>query len=264
VRDTVFASGNVPRVDRVDFSVNVGTAVPSHVHVVAVPDTLVQIYPQWRGNEYFVVRDEIVIVDHSRKIVAVIPGGSSHASKSSSTTGVDLSPAEIRQVQTVLIEKGYLHGRADGEWGSRTREALITFQKKEGIEASGRIDSRTVSSLGLSGKIQATGGANASSGATSGTSASQGASNSQPSSASSGSNNNAASTSSPSSPSSTTGQSPSSSQSSGSNPSGSTSASPSSSSTPSNSSSTKGSSGSNSSMPSSSSTQSPDQQNKTK
>jgi len=84
VRDTVFASGNVPRVDRVDFSVNVGTAVPSHVHVVAVPDTLVQIYPQWRGNEYFVVRDEIVIVDHSRKIVAVIPGGSSHASKSRS------------------------------------------------------------------------------------------------------------------------------------------------------------------------------------
>jgi len=32
--------------------------------VMEVPDNLVAIYPEWRGDEYFVVRDEIVIVDH--------------------------------------------------------------------------------------------------------------------------------------------------------------------------------------------------------
>jgi Protein of unknown function (DUF1236)/Putative peptidoglycan binding domain len=158
VRDAVFSHGNAPRVDHVDFAVSVGTAVPSHVHLVAVPDTLVQIYPEWRNDEYFVVRDEIVIVDHSRKIAAVIPAGPGHASTGSSTAVVDLSPAEIREVQTVLIERGLLHGHADGIWSERTREALIAFQRREGLNASGRIDSRTVSSLGLSGKIKARGG----------------------------------------------------------------------------------------------------------
>ena len=34
------------------------------------------------------------------------------------------------------------------------REALITFQRKEGFEASGRIDTRTVTALGLEGKVK--------------------------------------------------------------------------------------------------------------
>jgi hypothetical protein len=158
VSQAVFSQHNVPRVDRVDFSVNVGTTIPSHVHLVAVPDTLIEIHPAWRGDEFFVVRDEIVIVDHSRKIVAVIPGGNRHASSGSSTTIVEnMSPAEIREIQTVLIQRGFLHAKADGKFGTETREALIAFQRKEGIEATGSIDTRTVSSLGLSGKIQAGG-----------------------------------------------------------------------------------------------------------
>jgi peptidoglycan hydrolase-like protein with peptidoglycan-binding domain len=148
----------VPRVDRVDFSVNVGATVPSHVHLVAVPDTLIEIHSAWRGDEFFVVRDEIVIVDHSRKIVAVIPGGNRHASSGSSTTIVEnMTPTEIRQIQTVLIQRGFLHAKADGKIGTETREAVIAFQRKEGIEATGRIDTSTVSSLGLSGKVQARG-----------------------------------------------------------------------------------------------------------
>jgi len=39
-----------------------------------------------------------------------------------------------------------------GVWGAETREALIAFQRKEGVEASGGIDTRTVTALGLSGK----------------------------------------------------------------------------------------------------------------
>jgi len=156
ISHTLFSRSDVPRLDHVDFSVSVGTAVPSHVHVATLPDSVVQIYPQWRGDEYVVVRDEIIVVDHTRKVVAVIPAGSSgRASASSTTTVVDLSPTEIREVQTVLIQKGYLHGHADGEWNTRTREALISFQKKEGVGTRGRVDSRTIQALGLSGRIQA-------------------------------------------------------------------------------------------------------------
>ena len=154
VRQTVFASNNVPRVEHVDFSVDVGTVVPHRVHVVTVPQRLVEIYPEWRGDEYFVVRDEIVIVDHDRTIVAVIPAGEHRAAIGSSTTIVNLPPDEIREVQVVLIRKGFLHGDADGIFGPRTSDALIEFQRREGLRATGHIDPRTVSSLGLSNKVQ--------------------------------------------------------------------------------------------------------------
>jgi hypothetical protein len=41
---------------------------------MAVPTTIVAIEPTWRGFEYFLVGDEIVIVDpRTLEIVAVIP-----------------------------------------------------------------------------------------------------------------------------------------------------------------------------------------------
>jgi hypothetical protein len=71
IRTKVLASA--PKVDKVNFSLNVGTVVPRTVHIVAVPETLVVIHPQWRGYRYFVVGDEIVIVEpDSLKIVAVL------------------------------------------------------------------------------------------------------------------------------------------------------------------------------------------------
>ena len=61
---------------------------------------------------------------------------------------MDLSEPEIREIQTVLIRRGHLHGRVTGVFDARTRTALIAFQRKEGFEASGRIDTRTVTALG--------------------------------------------------------------------------------------------------------------------
>jgi len=57
----------------VNFNIAVGTVVPRTVHFVAVPETLVRIHPAWRGYRYFVVEEEIVIVEpDTLKIVAVI------------------------------------------------------------------------------------------------------------------------------------------------------------------------------------------------
>ena len=72
VRQTVLAGANVPRVDSVNFSVSVGTLVPSSVRVIAVPQTLIAIHPEWRGHLYFVVHDDIIILDDNRRIVAVV------------------------------------------------------------------------------------------------------------------------------------------------------------------------------------------------
>jgi len=59
-------------------------------------------------------------------------------------------------VQQVLIERGLLSGEADGILGPDTRTALITFQRQEGFQATGSIDTRTVTALGVSNKISAT------------------------------------------------------------------------------------------------------------
>jgi uncharacterized protein DUF1236 len=70
---TSVLTANAPRVTNVNFSLNVGTVVPRTVRVVAVPLTLVEIHPAWRGFLYFVHGDEIVIVEPGTlRIVAVI------------------------------------------------------------------------------------------------------------------------------------------------------------------------------------------------
>jgi len=158
----VLSGRDVPRVDRVEFAISVGTSVPSHVRVVAVPDVLIQIHPDWRGHQYFVVRDEIVIVDSGRRIVATLPvgssssaqmeGGSRGGGQASSDAEITLSSDEIRQLQVVLKERGFDIGEPDGVFGTRTRQALIQFQQRNGLQANGRIDMRTTAALGISTK----------------------------------------------------------------------------------------------------------------
>jgi Protein of unknown function (DUF1236) len=73
-RRTIIDARSAPKVGHVDFDVTVGTVVPrDRIHVVPVPDTLVQIEPNWRGFLYFVYTDEIVVVNpHDMRIVAVL------------------------------------------------------------------------------------------------------------------------------------------------------------------------------------------------
>jgi hypothetical protein len=155
IRETVLARSDVPRLNSVTFALSAGTIVPTTVHVVEVPDTLISIHPEWRGDSYFVVRDDIVIVDHGHRIVAVLPVGSSGAraqasGSSSSGMGMQFGRDEIRQVQIMLNQKGFNVGEPDGVMGERTKSALIQFQRKQGLQASGQIDQQTMGALGVS------------------------------------------------------------------------------------------------------------------
>ena len=53
-------------------SVRVGTTVTTSVRVVAVPPPLIKIHPEWRGHMYFVVGDQIIVVDRNHRIIAII------------------------------------------------------------------------------------------------------------------------------------------------------------------------------------------------
>ena len=74
IHEVVVSERNAPRVSRVDFDLKVGTAIPRSVKLGRVPVRIIEIEPRWRGFEYFMVGDEIVIVDPRRmEIVAVVP-----------------------------------------------------------------------------------------------------------------------------------------------------------------------------------------------
>jgi hypothetical protein len=75
IRRTVIDARGAPQVGHVDFDVSVGTTIPrGRVHIVPIPETLVQIDPGWRGFLYFVYEDEVVIVDpNDMRIVAILP-----------------------------------------------------------------------------------------------------------------------------------------------------------------------------------------------
>ena len=159
IQQSVLSARNVPRVDRVSFSIHTGTVVPRNVRIVSVTTfpALIEVFPRYRDYSFFVVEEEIVFVDRGHRIVDVVPiggGGRVGSSSTSTIVAVDLSEPEIREIQTVLIRRGHLHGRVTGVFDARTRTALIAFQRKEGFEASGRIDTRTVTALGLEGKVK--------------------------------------------------------------------------------------------------------------
>jgi hypothetical protein len=68
--------------------VSVGTVVPTSVTVRPIPATVVTIIPQYRGYEFFVVRDQYIIVEpRTHKIVDVIErSGGSRAEATTTTT----------------------------------------------------------------------------------------------------------------------------------------------------------------------------------
>jgi len=75
IRSSVIQSSSAPKIQRsqVNFNIGVGTVVPRNINVVEVPDTIIRIHPAWRGFRYFIVDEQIVIVEPgSLKIVAVL------------------------------------------------------------------------------------------------------------------------------------------------------------------------------------------------
>jgi hypothetical protein len=102
---------NIRSVTNVNFSVSVGTAIPTSVHVYDVPREIVTIYPEYRGKKFVVVRDEIVIIEPgTRKIVAVMPrsGRTTTGTTTSTTTKssrLNLAPEKRRMIRETVIKE---------------------------------------------------------------------------------------------------------------------------------------------------------------
>ena len=72
IRDTLRVEKS-ERLTSVPFSTKVGEAIPGTVHLYVLPVSIMEYAPQYRGYEYIMVGDEILIVDpRTLQIVAVI------------------------------------------------------------------------------------------------------------------------------------------------------------------------------------------------
>jgi len=60
-----------------------------------------------------------------------------------------LTTTQIKSVQTKLKNWGYYTGSVDGIYGSKTKSAVIKFQKKNGLTADGIVGSQTAKAMGL-------------------------------------------------------------------------------------------------------------------
>ena len=60
---------------------------------------------------------------------------------------------EVRSIQQKLLQWGYFSGRVDGVFGQETYDAVVRFQKKNGLKADGVAGSDTLAAMGIgSGK----------------------------------------------------------------------------------------------------------------
>ncbi len=66
---------------------------------------------------------------------------------------------QVRLVQQKLIQYGYMRGTADGVFGKDTYDAVVWFQRKNGLTADGVVGKSTAAALGvtLQGSVAAAG-----------------------------------------------------------------------------------------------------------
>lgn len=56
---------------------------------------------------------------------------------------------EVSDIQKVLKNQGYYTGNIDGIYGTATKNAVIAFQKANGLNADGVVGSKTLAALGI-------------------------------------------------------------------------------------------------------------------
>lgn len=86
-----------------------------------------------------------VIIFINILIIAVAFSQSADALSKVGSTG-----SEVREIQTRLKKWGYFNSTVDGIYGTKTKNAVIYFQKKNGLTADGICGKKTLAAMGIS------------------------------------------------------------------------------------------------------------------
>jgi len=93
---------------------------------------------------YRVWKISVIILLNILIISLVFSGGSDALSKMGSTG------SEVRQIQTRLKKWGYYKGSVDGIFGTQTKNAVMYFQRKNGLAVDGVAGPATLRAMGIS------------------------------------------------------------------------------------------------------------------
>ena len=128
-----FAKVSVKPVTNVNFSISVGTAVPTSVTLHPVPSEVIAVIPQYRGYDFFVVRDEFVIVEpRTHKIVDVIERtGGSGASTTTTRRKLNLSQKERTYIREHAQAR---HTTTTGRAGRDETRIIVGEDAPEAVE----------------------------------------------------------------------------------------------------------------------------------
>jgi peptidoglycan hydrolase-like protein with peptidoglycan-binding domain len=88
----------------------------------------------------------------SKKSTASKPAHRSKSSKKSSRRERGQkapTPERISEIQQALAKDGSFPGKPNGKWDASTIEATRKFQEAHGLNASGKLDAKTLQQLGL-------------------------------------------------------------------------------------------------------------------
>jgi hypothetical protein len=110
----------------IDIDISVGSTLPDRVVLQRVPDEIIEISPEFRGYEYTVVRDEIIIVEpRTKKVVEVIrKSGGKSASSKSGRSKLKLSNAQRERIRSVVREQRITRLDLDVDLGSDVPETV--------------------------------------------------------------------------------------------------------------------------------------------
>jgi hypothetical protein len=129
---TSIRQANVQPVRNVNFSVSVGAVVPASVRFYPVTPAIVEVYPEYRGYEFVLVEEEIVVVEpRTRKIVTVIESGGSGRAASRPRGKLSLTEKQREVVRRAAIQR---HTTGSARTTTIEREYVIGDDIPETIE----------------------------------------------------------------------------------------------------------------------------------
>jgi His-Xaa-Ser repeat protein HxsA len=79
------------------------------------------------------------------------PSASAPPSASSSGAPQASTGNTIQSAQQALQQNGFYKGTVDGKMGPHTRQAIKSFQQSKGLHATGHLNQKTLTALGVTG-----------------------------------------------------------------------------------------------------------------
>jgi len=71
----IFADAKAPKVDRPNFEMMIGTAVPHQTELADLPPEATEVLNGYWGSQYLIAGKDLIVVDqHSRRVAAIIAG----------------------------------------------------------------------------------------------------------------------------------------------------------------------------------------------